>query len=419
MPFVSELNNRPVVDVDGELVGTLNDVLAVQKGEVPHPVVTAIIVKTRSGPLTISITNVAALFSPVIPLNKRGSEIAATQPEESNALFLVRDVLDKQIIDINGVRVVRVNDLELTRVNGEVYVSNVDIGGLGLIRRMGLSGLSRRLGTRPLSGKPGGIISWDDVELIAGDQPMRLKVPQEKLADLHPADLAEIISDLNRTEGSKFLESLDVKVAADALEEVEPDFQASLIESMDNEKVADVLEEMAPDEAADLLAELPEDRSKELLSLMQTDEANDVRRLLAYPDTSAGGIMNTEFIAVHPNMTAEQATKVIRETAHEAETIYYIYVVEKDNRLVGVFSLRQLVLSQPGTLVKDFMEDRIISVNLLDSQDETARVVSKYNLLAVPVVDEQKHLHGIVTADDALDKIIPTAWKKRLPRLYH
>jgi CBS domain-containing protein len=418
MNFVSELIGRPVSDADGEQIGTLKDLLASQFEEVPHPRIVAIEVKQGSGSQIISIIDVAALIAPAIPLTKKRDAILPYQPKPSD-LFLVRDVLDKQIIDTNGVRVVRVNDLELTRVNGDIYVANVDTSGLGLVRRLGLTSLTRRLSKRAQRATPPGFISWDDVELLAGDQPIRLKVPGDKITELHPADLAEILSDLNRQEGSKFLEALDDKTLADTLEEVEPEFQASLIEQMTDERVADVLEEMAPDEAADLLAELPEGRSQELLNLMEDDEAKDVRKLLSYPENSAGGIMNTEFIAVPPHLTAEQVMSVLRETAEEAETIFYIYVTDNEDHLLGVFSLRELVLAHPLKPVHEFMGKRVVTVDVEDSQDECAQVVSKYNLLAVPVVDKDKRLHGIVTADDALDRIIPTAWKKRMPRFYH
>jgi magnesium transporter len=326
--------------------------------------------------------------------------------------------LDKQIIDTNGIRVVRVNDLELARVNGHFYVANVDISGLGLMRRLGFAGPLERVAGRfgrKVSSNP---IPWDDVELLPGDQPLRLKVPSDKITELHPADLAEILSDMSRAESSKFLESLDIETVADALEEVEPDFQASLVEAMPDEKIADLLEEMAPDEAADLLAELPEDRSQELLSLMDVDEAEDVRKLLAYPEDSAGGIMTTEFIAIPPDLNAGQAITYLRANADEAETIFYIYVVDSEDHLVGVFSLQDLVLAAPETPVDEFMHHRLVSVNVRDSQSEVAQAISKYNLLAIPVVDGERRLQGIVTADDALDKIIPTAWKKRLPRMY-
>jgi magnesium transporter len=188
---------------------------------------------------------------------------------------------------------------------------------------------------------------------------------------------------------------------------------------MPDEKVADVLEEMAPDEAADLLAQLPEDRSQELLSLMVREEAEDVRKLLAHPEDTAGRIMTTEFVAIGSDLTAEQAIAALREMADEAETSFYVYVTDSENHLLGVFSLRDLVCARPQTRVTEFMHRRVVSVKLLDSQDEVAQAVAKYNLLAVPVVDDEGRLQGIVTADDALDKIIPTSWKKRLPRLYH
>ncbi len=417
MLFASEFIGRPVVDADGKRVGKLRDLLATRHGEVPHPQLVAIEVKQASGLAYIPMHDVAALISLAVPLKKRISEITPYTPLPED-LHLVRDVLDKQIIDTDGMRVVRVNDLQLTRVNGSVYVANVDVSGAGLIRRLGLGSLADRLSSRSHPADLPSIISWDNIELLSTDQPMRLKVPTSKMSELHPADLAEILSDLTRQEGSKILETLDIETLADTLEEVEPEFQASLIERMSDDRVADVLEEMAPDEAADLLAELPQNRKHELLELMEDDEAEDVRKLLTYPEDTAGGIMNTEYFIVPAYFNASQVMERLRETAPEAETIFYIYVADQDEHLLGVFSLRQLVLAQPDSLVIDFMEKRVVSVDLMDSQEDCAQVVSKYNLLAVPVVDEQKRLHGIVTADDALDKIIPTAWKKRLPRFY-
>ena len=417
MAYLSSLMDRPVVDMDGERVGQLKDVIASVRPELRHPVVAAISVHRRRGDILIPMSSVAVLATPAVVLTRHPGDLATYEPHEDD-LFLVRDVLDKQIIDTDDIRVVRVNDLELLRVNGNFYVANVDIGGLGLLRRLGLASLVERMATRLGRKLPPNVISWDNVELLPGDATMRLKVPSDAMTDLHPADLAEIISDLSRGESSKLLETLDVKTLADALEEVEPDFQASLLGQMTDDKAADVLEEMAPDEAADLLAELPDDRSQQLLELMQDEDAEDVRKLLTYPEDRAGGIMTTEFIAVPPSLTAEQAIAVLRQTAHEAETVFYVYVTDEEERLVGVFSLRELIVTDPQTLVSQFMHKRIVSVNVLDMQSDIAQLVSKYNLLAVPVVDDQRRLLGIVTADDALDKIIPTTWKKRLPHLY-
>ena len=414
MAFLSEIIGRPVTDLDGNPVGKLKDVIVRPWAEFPHPLIEAVEIEIKNGGVRyLPFAAVAALLSPVIPLRYRGDDVPLFELKEGDVL-LSRDVLDKQIIDTEGARVVRVNDVELVRVNGTIYVSNVDVSWLGIVRRMGLVGLAHFLGGH-IKEKA---ISWDDVELMRRDQSMHLRVPAEKLHELHPADLAEIVSDLNRLESGQLLDTLDVKHLADTLEEVEPEFQAELVEHMSDEKVADVLEEMEPDEAADLLGDLPKGRKEDLLALMEKEDADDVRKLLAYPEESAGGIMTTEYASIKPNLTATEAIEVLRGMADEVETMFYVYVVDQEEHLVGTFSLNNLIFAPPGQMVSDFMTDRIITVNLTDDQETVAQTVAKYDLLAIPVVDDQNRLHGIVTADDALDKIIPTAWKKRLPRFY-
>lgn len=411
MVFISEIIGKPVTDVDGRRIGSFKDFI-VQLGKIRHPQVIAMLVKRGKQVLAVPASDIVILTAPGIPIKKRLAEVNS-YPSSENDLYLVRDVLDKQIIDVNGIRVVRVNDLELTNVNGDIYVSNVDVGSSGIFRRLGMGKVADWI---EMQNRTKGSISWDDVELLAGG--LRLRVPGKGLSDLHPADLAEILSDLTRVESARIMDALDVKALADTLEEVEPEFQASLIEQMPDERIADVLEEMAPDAAADLLAELSDERGEELLNLMEVEEAEDVRRLLAYPEDSAGGIMNTEYVCISPDMTAEQTINHLRQNAHEAETIYYIYVTDAHEHLEGVFSLRQLVLAPPSTRIADIMETRLVTVGLLEEQEEVAHMISKYNLLAIPVVDEEGRMHGMVTADDALDKIIPTAWKKRLPHFY-
>jgi magnesium transporter len=417
MAYISELTGRPVTDVDGKRIGVLRDVIAHPIGSFTHPVVNAIIVRAPGGDRLIAYDDLAALLSAAIPLKTTLTAVTPYQLQEAD-ISLVHDVLDKQILDTDGARVVRVNDIELVRVNGHVVVSNVDVGFLGLLRRIGLEGLGRWAARRAGRQLPSGAISWDFVELLEHDQPVRLRVPSSKLADLHPSDIAEIISDLNRAEHADLLRKLDLKQLADTLEEVEPEFQANLLEHFPDEKVADVLEEMAPDEATDLLAELPSERRQGLLRLMQREEADEVRELLKYDENTAGGLMTTEYIAVTPSMTAAQTIEHLRKAGEEAELIYYVYVVDPEGHLVGVFSLSDLIVAQPETPITDFMHGRVVSVDLDTEQDDIAQIVSKYNLIAVPVVDAQHKLHGIVTADDALDKIIPTAWKKRLPHFF-
>jgi magnesium transporter len=416
MAYISELLGRPVADFEGVTIGTLEEIIASGQNKLPLPEIIAIDVKTANKKISICIEDIVVLFAPGIALRCKLSGINPYSPQD-NDIYLVRDVLDKQIIDTDGIRVVRVNDLDLKRVGDKYFLANVDIGGMGLARRLGLGKYAEKLRRHNEKENPS-IIPWDVIELMSRHDDMRLKIPGDKIKDLHPADLAEILSDMNKIQSGEFLDQLDLKVLADTLEEVEPDFQASLVERMPDEKVADVLEEMAPDEAADLLAELPPDRSHDILGLMEEEDAVDVRKLLTYAEDTAGGIMTTDFAAVPPNITAEEAIKQLRETYREAEQIFYVYVTDEQNHLLGVFSLSDLVLAKPRTKINDFMHSRIATVSLTDTQDEIAQMISKYNLLAIPVVDDNHSLQGVVTADDALDKIIPTAWKKRLPRYY-
>ena len=417
MAFISEMIGKPVTDFDGKQIGVLKDLVACTHKDFKHPVIDAIVIKNKEEEKTIPFVDVVVLLATAISIKQKIGKFQNYITNEEDIL-LIEDVLDKQIIDIDGARVVRVNDIELLRVNSHIVVSNVDVGTSGILRRIGLSKLSKFILPLFKSNLKKGFISWDFVELLRHDNSMRLKVPASKLAELHPSDLAEIISELSQTDTDQFLENMDLKMLADTLEEIEPDYQASLVKSMSDEKVADLLEEMSPDEAADLLAELPPRRSENLLELMEGDEARDVRKLLLYHEDSAGGLMTTDYISVRPDLTAENTISTLREEGEEAELIYYVYVTDDDNHLIGVFSLSDLIMAQPEVKVTEFMQKRVVSVNLNDDQDEVAQVVAKYNLLAVPVVDDQDCLHGIVTAEDALDKIIPTAWKKRLPRFF-
>ena len=413
MAYLSEIIGRSVTDLDGIAVGKLTDVIVRPWADFPHPLIEAVEIKGKGGRRILPFIAVAALLSPVIPLKYRLDDAPLFELKEDDVL-LSRDVLDKQIIDTDGARVVRVNDVELVRVNGTIYISNVDVSWVGIVRRLGLVRLANYL-TGHLKKKG---IAWDDVELMRRDKEMHLRVPAEKLHELHPADLAEIVRDLNKLESGQLLDTLDVQHLADTLEEVEPEFQAELIEHMSDEKVADLLEEMEPDEAADLLGDLPKERKEDLLALMEKEDADDVRKLLTYPEESAGGIMTTEFASIRPDLAAAQAIEVLRAMADEVETMFYVYVTDEENHLLGAFSLNNLIFASPGATVKDFMTKRVITVNLTDDQETVAQTVAKYDLVAVPVVDDQNCLHGIVTADDALDKVIPTAWKKRLPRFY-
>jgi sporulation protein YlmC with PRC-barrel domain len=417
MAFVSQLTGKTVTDLEGRKVGSVKDIVARFLGDLRHPIVEGLLVKRKNDEVIVPYADVVALLSPAIPIRCREDQL---QPYSSarEDILLSRDVLDRQIIDTEGMRVVRVNDLELVRVNGNMVVSNVDVSALGLLRRLGFERPVRKVaglvGRRP----HGVFISWDDVELAPDEPAMRLRVSRNALAELHPAEIVDILTELNHTQGEDLLEALDLPQLADTLEEVDANISAGLVEAMTDEKVADLLEEMEPDDAADLLAELPEERSAGLLELMEHDDAAEMRRLMAYPVDSAGGLMNTRFAAIPTGLTTGEAIDLLRQTAGEVEVMNYIYIIAPGGRLQGVTALSRLILAPPFTRVESIMHRRVVAIGLDAAQDVIAQMVAKYDLLAVPVVDAKGLMHGIVTAEDALDRIIPTAWKKRLPRFY-
>jgi len=418
VPFLSEFLRRAVWDSEGQRVGKLADLVAsTALVETPYPPIVALVVERDGGAnILIPWEQVKVMAGPVIALGVKAEDITPYCPTEHD-LYLARDVLDKQVIDINGLQVVRVNDLELARLDGRYYLTNVDIGGRGLLRRLGLDKLAAKIARRLKRPLPERFIAWSEVELLP-TRGVRLKVPRSRIAELHPADIAEILSDLTPHAGGALIGTLDDEIVADTLEEFEPEFQASMLNTFDDERAADVLEAMTPDDAADLLSELPPERREELLRLMEKEEQEEVRELLAYAEDTAGGLMTTEYVTVPPDITAAQAIELLRKEAREAETIFYVYVVDQEEHLLGVFSLRDLILASPEEKVADFMHRKVIKVNLDTPSEEVVRVMAKYDLLAVPVVDEENRLQGIVTADDAVDLILPEEWKVRLPRIF-
>jgi flagellar motility protein MotE (MotC chaperone)/sporulation protein YlmC with PRC-barrel domain len=339
--------------------------------------------------------------------------------QRPNEIRLRADLQDKQIVDIDGRKVVRVNDLRLDEIEGSFRLVAVDVGAAGLLRRLGVERPWRTIARNLRLQVPERYIDWEDVDPVESSiASVKLRVPHQGLQELHPADLATIIDQLTPRDRAGVLASLDDEAAADAIEEMEPETQVEVLEDLAPERAADILEEMSPDDAADLVADLSDEAREGILALMERDEAAEVEELLGYPEDSAGGIMTTEYIAVPATLTAEQTIQRLRELEPDAETIYYVYVIDVDNHLVGVLSLRDLIVAKPETLISDVMFDEPVAVGVRSNQDEVAQVVARYNLLAVPVVDDDGHLEGIVTVDDAIDTVLPTAWKRRLPRLF-
>lgn len=412
MLFASRLQRQPVFDLSGRVVGYVKDLVA--KLGPKYPYVTAVVVKTpRKEPIFVPWDAIRSFEESevilAVPLNEMGKFV-----QRDDEVLLIKDILDKQIVDTEGKKLIRVADLKLARIGEKIRVVAVDISGQATLRRLGLGFLADLF-----SRKPPKFIDWENVDILGRADPnLKLTVSHDRLALLHPADLAQIANSLSPRQRAAVIESLDDEVAADTIEEMDPEHQVSVLSDMESERASDILEEMAPDDAADLLADLPREKAEELLALMDKDEADELRKLLAHPETSAGGIMTTEYIAVPVGYTAAETLELLRKEAADVEAIYYLYVVDKERHLLGVCSMRDLIKANPDDKIASFMKTDPIKVELSTEQEEVARLVAKYNLLAVPVVDKENVLHGIVTVDDAIDVVIPTAWKRRFPRVF-
>ena len=419
MFYLSEILDKKVWDRWGKEIGKCRDILTGFDEKVFHQIV-AVEIKEKNGHIKlVSSESISSLF-PNVTISKPVIEITVYVPK-GNELYLKKQVLDHQIVDVEGKRVVRVNDIQIAFTKDAYYVTGVDVGNAGLMRRLGLKKMTelfRKLSKNP---KTEGVISWKDVAYVEEKDPLRLKTSQEKISKLPPADIASILNDLDRPTGQSLLQKMGDEILADTLEESPARFQIDALSRMGSDRAADILEEMDPDEAADLIASLPHEKSTVLLDLMEKDEADDIRTLLDYPSDSAGGIMTTEFAWIPRGLTVDKAMAFLRssEDAQEVEDMYYIYVLDEKECLVGMIYLRDLIMAAPTIEVESLMDKDPISVLPYSSQEETAYLVAKYNLLSIPVVDNKTGvMQGIVTLDDALDAVLPTAYKKRLPRFF-
>jgi CBS domain-containing protein len=398
-------------------VGRVRDLIVVMSD--PFPRVTGVVLKDNPRVRSIDWGVVRSWDNKELSLKVEAQDLQPHTRTDTE-LWLSRQVLDKQIVDMDGRRVVRVNDLQLSQVDGSMLLVGVDIGSRGLMRRIGLEGLGRRVVASLGRDWPHKLISWEAVDPVKSDvNSVKLRIAHTKLAKLHPADIAEIVHELSPDDRSAVFAALDDEKAADTLEEIQDEqMQASILERLDVERASDILEAMSPDEAADLLADLPKERAQQLLQKMEEDEAEDVEELLAYREDTAGGLMTTEYVGVLHSLTAAQAIDRLRELEPDAESVYYVYVVDEEEHLLGVLSLRDLIVAKPETPIRDFMIKNVIAVRVDAGPREVAEVTSKYNLLAVPVVDEHNRLQGIVTVDDVMERVMPARGGMRRRRIF-
>jgi len=404
MFYLTELINLPVRGGDGHRFGWLRE-FVIEPEKDPNRVSTLIYLHDRNlWQLPVRILGMDLEGIAVEPL------YAAPVPMQTNSghLLLRRDVLDQQIIDVNGRKVVRVNDvgLELIGQNGaapELRAQQVEVGLAGAVRRMLQGAVPRPWLSRLSSWARPRTIPWRAFDLVETDpaRRIRLQIDYRSLGRLHPADAADIMEELAPAEREAVFGSLDNEVAADILGEVNPRLQRSLIEGLETEHAADIIEEMEPDEAADILAELPESKSDEILQDMQADEREDVADLLEYREDVAGGRMTTDFIALHQQARVSDAVAALRNFEGQAENVTTVFLVNEHQHVVGMVPLARLLLAAPDHSLEP-MAEAPISVGRDRRERDVAEIFNKYNLLALPVVDEQQRLVGVVTVDDVI-----------------
>lgn len=413
--FISELVGRNA-SVNEIPIGKVADFL-VSKPDDVFPRIDGLVIKTSQGPRFAPTETIANV-------DERGAIALTVTPKEpappdEDALYLIADLLDKQIVDVDGRKVVRINDLEIARAGQSLRVVAADVGVGGLLRRLGLKSFGKRFAPAIYRSVPRSMIAWDSVAPIRDVNPSQidLSVKESKLARLHPSELAAIIADLSNREAAAVVSQLDDETAADAFEHLDADTQRTLIEEVGNERAADIIEEMDSDDAADLLAELPEEQQRRLLAEMSAYTAGELRELVKYAEDTAGGLMTTDYVWIYPHRTTDATIRKIREIAPQSEFIYYLYVVDRDDRLLGLLSLRTLLLALPTAFIEGIMETEIIAVPTDMHAEDVAATIAKYDLLAVPVVDDAGRILGIVTVDDAIDAIMPSDLSKRLPNI--
>jgi len=412
--FVSDVQKKPVLDQTGEEIGKLKDII-VAGGE-PFPAVTALVVASGRAAYVIPWDLINLFNKRVISVNVTRSSIQPSTPSP-NDILICRDMLDKQIVDINGAKLVRVNDLELGDVKGRLCLVASDIGFRGILRRLGMEARGEKLFSLFRYKVPQRLIGWHYLQTMEPKlTKLTLTVSRQKVARIHPADLAEIISEVSQKERSALFGSMDVETAAEALHELEPKVQVGIIDDMSKEQASDILEQMPPDEAADVLGDLPEAKAQELINLMEKEEAEDVQELLEHEEDTAGGLMTTEYLAFPPDMTVEEAIKELRLEAPNVETVYYLYILDYEEHICGVISLKNLILAAPEAKLRDIMMTPVKTLPLDAAEKDVAEFVSKYNLLAAPVVDEAMAMRGIVTVDDVVDFLMPPASRKKRRR---
>lgn len=408
--YLSRVIGQKAFDTNNKCIGIVKDLLVDRDSSSHssgHPVVNGIKIKHDKLIAFYSFQNFH------IEKTKGKTKVICDQLTELSTeqvninMFLAEAVFDNQIVDLNGRKLVRVNDVRLVTITNDTFAVAVDIGIEGLLRRIGIVKPMKLAFSIFGASIPSKFILWEDVETIDySNLNIKLSKSYAKLQTLHPSDLADIIEDLGRKASAELFSALDEEKAADVLEELEVETQVHIIESLSIEKAADVLDKMPADEVADILDALGDEKVELLLNEMEKDTSQEVRELLDYPDKAVGSIMSTEVLSFNGNTTVEEVLTTMRIQKPEAETLYNLFVTNEKDVLIATFSLRDLVISTPETKINQIMKPSPVRLHDYQEIDEIAEFISKYNMLAIPVVDRNEVLQGMVVIDDVIDDLM-------------
>jgi magnesium transporter len=409
MLYATDLLGGDAYDRDGHFVGHVTE-LFIEPADQPNRVARVLLGRGKYLPLIVRYDSIASVEPGIIRLNVEEKQLEHYQPNEG-WLSLRKDLLDQQIIDTSGRKVVRVNDIDLSehRTNGtvELRVTSVDVGLTGAARRL-LHGIASPNLVRGLATRlPTRVIPWEFVNLIEPDplRRVKLRITHQKLERMHPADLADIMEELSPAQRQSIIASLDEETAAEALAELDKRLTTEIVESLDPEKAADILEEMDPDQAADVLADLTPESSRDVLREMPGEEAREVRELLKFEENSAGGMMNTDFIFVGEKATRDEVIDWIHEKDVNLEQLDTVFLINADAKFSGAVSLGRLLFAPPGEPMESLKAEPLLSVSAEADEREVFELFDKYNLHSLAVVDDFGHPLGAIEVDDIVTRL--------------
>jgi magnesium transporter len=421
--YLSEILDLPVYDSESnKKIGRIED-LASTTSQV-YPRITGVLakLKERRAPVYIPWANVRiAPFAKRISIDHSALGGNGVSKGSENEILIRKTFFDKQIISTSGYKLVRVNDLQLlidssSKDNPNLWLVHIDIGFKGLLRRMGwlnpVNAVVRWLVARDIKDK---FVSWKYVQPTATANvygSMHLRVDSSKLADFHPADLADVLEELGTDERITLVESLEAPIAALTLQEMPMNVRLQIAESLDTEKLAAIINEMQMDETVDLLDELSDEKRAALFLALPHEKIAEIRDLAKLSEFGIGSIMNTDFVAVKDTLTVKEVMKIVKQESKKAELVYYVYVTDDQDHLKGMVTLRSLLTSKPSTLITDIMRENIISIQFDVSIKRVAQLFFKYNFEAIPVVNEEGTIQGIITMRDALKSVFPEIKKE-------